>query len=146
MSEIEMIGMFSKKTVLLKILYHSTKPFNDLHFFWFRFPNAFWDPRECEGWVCDLEAVGVTSIFRLIHNDTSLIPSRLFFVYYEEIKRDLNRILIWVSVWWKTKRYNWGIYTPHIHWVSIVCWVFIIRSKERVKENTYRWVSVYRVG
>ena len=37
MSEIEMIGMFSKKTVLLKILYHSTKPFNDLHFFWFRF-------------------------------------------------------------------------------------------------------------
>ena len=44
--------------------------------------------------MCDLEAVGVTSIFRLIHNDTSLIPSRLFFVYYEEIKRDLNRILI----------------------------------------------------
>jgi hypothetical protein len=23
-----------------------------------------------------------------------------------------------VSVWWKTKRWTWGIYTPHIHWVA----------------------------
>ena len=30
----EMIRKFSKKTVLLKLLYHWTKPFNDLHYFW----------------------------------------------------------------------------------------------------------------
>jgi hypothetical protein len=41
MSENEMIGKFSKKTVSLKLLYHWTKPFNDLNNFWFGFPNAF---------------------------------------------------------------------------------------------------------
>jgi hypothetical protein len=35
----EMIGKFSKKTVLLKLLYHWTKPFNDLHYFWVVYPN-----------------------------------------------------------------------------------------------------------
>jgi hypothetical protein len=24
----------------------------------------------------------------------------------------------WVSMWWKTKNWNWGIYTSRIHWVD----------------------------
>ncbi len=30
--------------------------------------------------------------------------------------RTLRTIIPRVSVWWKTKRYRWGIYTSHIHW------------------------------
>jgi hypothetical protein len=27
-----------------------------------------------------------------------------------------QKTYIWVSVWWKTKRQRWGIFTSHIHW------------------------------
>ena len=34
----------------------------------------------------------------------------------------------WVSVWWKTIRYIWGIYTPHIHWVAHWLWEAIFEK------------------
>ncbi len=41
-----------KKNVLLKLLYHWTKPFNDLNNFCFGFPNEFWDPKIWTLCVC----------------------------------------------------------------------------------------------
>jgi hypothetical protein len=32
--------------------------------------------------------------------------------------RATDKTYIWVSVWWKTKNWSWGIYTPRIHWVG----------------------------
>jgi hypothetical protein len=29
-----------------------------------------------------------------------------------------DKIYIWVSVWWKTKNWRWGIYTSRIHLVA----------------------------
>jgi hypothetical protein len=40
--------------------------------------------------------------------------TELIFVYKARAR---DKTYIWVSVWWKTKNENWGIYTPHIHWV-----------------------------
>jgi hypothetical protein len=35
-------------------------------------------------------------------------------LFYSGISKD--KTYIWVSVWWKTKNWSWGIYVPHIHW------------------------------
>ena len=32
-----------------------------------------WEVCECDGWVCDLESIGVPSILSVIHNTTSLV-------------------------------------------------------------------------
>jgi hypothetical protein len=33
-------------------------------------------------------------------------------LWIDEVKAK-DKTYIWVSVWWKTKNYNWGIYAPH---------------------------------
>jgi hypothetical protein len=56
----------------------------------------------------------ISPLFPRISTPLSLV------VYYEEVKWEVNRILIEscdlhrVSVWWKTKSQRWGIYTPRI--------------------------------
>ncbi len=50
---------------------------------------------ECDGWVWD----GI----------------RLLWIYKTRTK---DKTYIWVSVWWKTKNWSWGIYMSNIHWVA----------------------------
>ena len=45
------------------------------------------------------------------------VVNRYIVVYYESIKWELKIRPTWVSVWWKTKNWNWGINTSHIHCV-----------------------------
>jgi hypothetical protein len=44
-----------------------------------------------------------------------------------------------MSVRWKTKNWNWGIYTSLRHWYYSSLWI----KKARAKDKTYIWVSVW---
>ncbi len=32
--------------------------------------------------------------------------------------RSTDKTYVWMSVWWKTKYYSWGICTSHTHWIG----------------------------
>jgi len=74
---------------------------------------------------------------------------------------------IWVSVWWKTKNQNWGIYTSHIHWFprgigtpkdrdkfnrrevcecdEWVCDLEVIGTPSKKKRSVSRWVCKNKI-
>jgi hypothetical protein len=61
----------------------------------------------------------------------------MILVYYEGIKEHLKRKTdIWVSVWWKTKKSRWGVYTTYIYWV-----VWETGTPKDIDEVTRREVS-----
>jgi hypothetical protein len=84
---------------------------------------------ECEGWVCDLEAIGDPSIFNWY---VKLQPFHhvwrhfiFIFIITTDKARATENTYKWVSVLWKT--------------YCCLLW----RDKTRAKYKTYIWVSVW---
>ena len=69
----------------------------------------------CHGWLFFCLIVYCESIKR--ERQSIPTPGKMF-VYYESLKREIKTKPIWISVWWKTKNYSWGIYTPRMHSVG----------------------------
>ncbi len=49
-------------------------------------------------------------------DEVSIKQKNLLFIIIDKAWAN-DKTYIWVSVWWKTKNENWGIYAPRIHWV-----------------------------
>jgi hypothetical protein len=60
-----------------------------------------------------------------------------FCLLWSDKARGKEKTYVWVSVWWKTKRSRWGIYTSRIHWV-ICC--LLLSDKTRAKKT---YVHIY---
>ena len=92
---------------------------------------------ECHGWVCDLDATGAPSIFKIIRNATVLarmlptFDSDFRFVYYESLKRELKKRLILEC------RCDLG---EHRRYWKLCCLLWIVKAS--AKDKNYIWISV----
>ncbi len=90
---------------------------------------------ECDGWVCVFEVMGVPSIFKLAPKVTTLV--RVFPTFSLKVVENTTR---WK---WNSPRLGWGRWTPEAPFVVYLFLFLLWIKKERGKDKTYIWGSVW---